>query len=84
MSDLIDSLGELLEKELGVRYAGQEPQDKSDLDGQLVVLERIGGTGEALGRSDHPWIQFTALAHTKKRASDLLRDVRALVLRPST
>lgn len=82
--DIIDALGQLIHAELGVPYAGQEPQEKTTISGKLVIIERDGGLMSAKGRSDRPWIRFVAIAPTKKGASDLLNAVRQLVSRPRT
>lgn len=82
--DIIDALGQSILAELGVPYAGQEPQDKTSLSGKLVIIERDGGVMSPFGRSDKPWIRFTTLANTKKGASDLLMEVRQHVSRPRT
>lgn len=82
--DIVTALGQLIVDELGVPYAGQEPQDKTSLAGNLVIIERDGGPMSPKGRSDKPWIRFTVLSHTKKGASDLLLAVRKQVTRPRT
>lgn len=77
MIDLIDACGNEIEAFLGVPYAGQEPQDKDGIpQAGLVIVERIGGGMSDRGRSDRPWIQFTVLASSKKRAWDQLRRIR--------
>lgn len=83
-ADIIDGLGGILQNALGVGYSGQEPQDKTALTGELVIMERIGGFAGMYARDDAPWIQFTVLAQTKKRASDLLRAIRGVVMEPRT
>nr|DAN91438.1 MAG TPA: hypothetical protein [Caudoviricetes sp.] len=84
MRDFIDTLGVQLKDTLGVDYAGQEPQNKDDIAGDLVIIQRLGGLGSQYGRSDRPWIQFTALSHTKQGAADLLREVRRLMFQPKS
>lgn len=77
--DLIDAAGSLIQSELGLPYAGQEPQNKDSIPaGGLVIIERIGGGMTQFGRTDSPWLQFTVLANSKKKAFDLIRDIRAL------
>lgn len=75
--DLIDAAGQSVAPILGCGYAGQEPQDKDGIPSNgLVIVERVGGGMTSLGRSDSPWLQFTVLAQSKKRAWDMLRQVR--------
>lgn len=77
MNDIIDALGAEITSLLGCGYAGQEPQDKDGIpQNGLVVIERIGGQMSLRGRSDSPWIQFTVLGASKKKAWDQLRQVR--------
>lgn len=77
MSDLISAVGEAVSEHLGVGWAGQEPQDRDHIPSSgLLIVERVGGGMTRHGRTDRPWIQFTILATSKKRAWDRLREVR--------
>ena len=83
--DLIDACGQTLKAALGLPYAGQEPQNKDSVPGSgLVIIERVGGSMTQFARSDQPWIQFTVLASSKKKAWDLLRRVRGVWGEPHT
>ena len=83
MVDLIDGYGSLILKALGVSYGGQEPQDKDTIPTSgFVIVERLGGSMTAQARSDRPWVQFTVLHQSKKKAFDLVRDIRRLVAEP--
>lgn len=77
MSDLISAVGEAVSQHLGMEWAGQEPQDRDRISPSgLLIVERVGGGMTRYGRTDRPWIQFTILATSKKRAWDRLREVR--------
>ena len=81
--DLIDATGSLILSDLGLPYAGQEPQNKDSIPAAgLVIIERVGGGMTQYGRTDSPWLQFTVLANSKKKAFDLIHDVRALWAKP--
>ena len=83
MTDLIDAAGEAVADLLGCGYAGQEPQDKDGVPAEgLVIVERIGGGMDGYGIGDHPWIQFTVLAQSKKEAWDQIRRVRQFWAQP--
>lgn len=81
--DLIDACGQEVAALLECGYAGQEPQGKDKIPAAgLVIVERVGGGMDVFGIGDHPWIQFTVLAQSKKQAWDRLRRVRRLWAAP--
>lgn len=83
MTDIIDGIGQILQAELNMPYAGQEPQDKDGIPTSgLAIIERVGGGMSAHARSDRPWVQFTVLAQSKKKAHDMLRRIRLLMAEP--
>lgn len=84
MGDIISAVGGTIKEELGIPYAGQEPQEHSPTMGDMLIINRIGGTATQYGRKDRPWVQFTAIGHTKKGAYDLLKRVRQWALAPRT
>lgn len=83
--DLIDACGQSVADLLGCGYAGQEPQNKDSIpESGLIIVERIGGGMRPHGRSDSPWIQFTVLAASKKRAWAQIKRVREHWAKPRT
>lgn len=83
--DLIEAAGEAVADLLGCPFAGQEPQNRDGIPANgLVIVERVGGQMGPKAVTDSPWIQFTVLAASKKKAWDRLRRVRQFWATPRT